>query len=70
MMFLLASIWIRLERLLLPLLKPFDALALMETAQSATIFVANSLPSASQPRLRPCLAYRVPVPVHPRRPSA
>jgi hypothetical protein len=43
MMFLLASILMRLERLFVSYCKPFDALAGKESAWSATIFIVTHL---------------------------
>ena len=67
MMFLLASILMRLERLLKPFCKPFDALARIESARSAIIFIAPSSPFVSHQRIPSSQKHRVPAPVHARR---
>jgi glycopeptide antibiotics resistance protein len=73
MMFLLAYVWIRLERLVLPLLKLFHALAGIESARSAIILIAFNSPYTSlrmsRLRMPSSLNRRVPAPVPARRPS-
>jgi hypothetical protein len=66
MMFLLASILMRLERLLKPFCKPFDALARMKSARIAIIFIVSSSPFVSRKRIPSSQKHRVSAPAYAR----
>jgi hypothetical protein len=69
MMFLLAYVWIRLERLVVPFLKPFHALAGTKSAQSAMVFIVSHTFFVSRLRTVSSHKHRVPAPAPARRAS-
>ncbi len=69
MMFLLVSMLMRLERLVLPFVKPLIAFANIESARSAIQSIAFNSPLVSPARIPLHRDTRVPAPAHARRPS-
>ncbi|NJS35268.1 MAG: hypothetical protein HC765_00670 [Brachymonas sp.] len=68
-MFLLVSIWTRLERFLMPFLKPFHAFAGIESARSAIDLIAFNSPTVSLERIPLHRKTTFPAPAHTSRPS-
>jgi hypothetical protein len=67
MMFLLVSIWMRLERILMLLLMPFRAVASMESARSAIQYIAFNSPFVSPVRISSSHSPYILAPAHARR---
>jgi hypothetical protein len=67
MMFLLVSIWMRLERLFTPFLLPFRAIAGIESARSAIQYIAFNSPFVSPVRISSSHSPYILAPAHARR---